>query len=1308
MKKFFTVLIMLVLAALALSAQAEGLESPCFTNVSDRETIEYTDYVSEDFELRWNTVEGADSYDLWALVLDGDPDPGSSSEQGTRIDEGGFHLHAGKQTFELDSWMANRWLKFVVRACGDGACSPATTVYLWLDSQYPEIRIASPADGDVFTAGDEVNLSIQGSRYHHYFYSLTRDGEIVQQDTMEKRLNTDVVLDEPGEYRVYAVATTSKTTVSSGDSSRNGLRDEAETVFTVLPQPKAEPDPQHDDPVLPWDENVEETGWTIGQDENEPAESEPDPQFSEGTDPEWEEPVEETGWTIGQDQSEPDPELEAPDFDEGQFEEPESARVALNVKGISDGGVFTTDDWVTISVSGEYDHFYLQIDRDGAFWQNRTEYGQYEEDFRFDEPGQYQLYVVATDSATVQRDGDSSGNGNRVEKYISFTVKETENQPNPQHDDPVLPWDENVEETGWTIGQDENEPAESEPDPQFSEGTDPEWEEPAEETGWTIGQDQSEPDPKPAEETNTGTTDQPQSQGTDIPASASVSVDKTENLVGETAVISVSATGSRAVLEIRTPEGKTELLPVTGLNLIGAVYPTRYSLTMEGTYYLTVTAYPRTDTDAGAVQAGKRIQVSAPKAAAQIDASKPEFTAGFDYSEKTIPIGESWIPEGTISLSGGTGRLGIVTINSPDAEAVLTENFSDHAFAETKFQDWAAYRIDTAREPWNKTGTYRIRVWAKDDSGQGGTAPLAEMKIIITDARAAVDHSYAGSLYDRRAKEVMASSEYQNASQAEQLVQVARSQVGYKQDGFNTIPQGYAGVYDGTGNGTTQTTYKYTEYGRLIGNRDDWCASFISWCAAQVGISQKIIPFTALAGDFRIKNHYTPLWDSTYTKLQPVVPEIGDIVTFMPYDRVDGYYNAQHPSSHVGIVYDIAADRDGVYKIGIVEGNAGGQVKDSRFLRLDAKNGNGSRVLQGICKPPYDGKKGRAQQQTEKTEPTDAEAEAGTDMQQTAGSSHGPDDIPAIHVNRYDYDLTGTNSSRERMEKLKEIFAEDTFADSRIPEQYRSSVTCWNNWVYFSNWEKYLKNTTSGSGRYSPDRGYTVYRVMFGADGSILRKNDENEKTGLSLIAETKKSNTYSNAEGVKLPENFAYEVVRIGWQNAAGEAFTRYIVTERRTITYYLNGQAATYVTTVSNAECPAAGTNDGTHHSVLNSDYKLSNCTCGFFDGGGQCLGFAKMIFTMAYGKKPSDCTNMLAKGGKNKTVQYGDYVRADGHSYIILEGEADQIVVVNKKNVTKKGVIVFDANRKGGSCAISYTHSNRRIVNNVEKTSWYRFEN
>ena len=147
--------------------------------------------------------------------------------------------------------------------------------------------------------------------------------------------------------------------------------------------------------------------------------------------------------------------------------------------------------------------------------------------------------------------------------------------------------------------------------------------------------------------------------------------------------------------------------------------------------------------------------------------------------------------------------------------------------------------------------------------------------------------------------------------QRDKIMQVAASQVGYKE-------------YSGDNN----------KYGVWYGmNSNPWCAMFVSWCAAQAGISTSIIPkmayvpymvkFFQSRGLYRARGSYTP--------------KKGDIVFF-------------GDSGHVGLVESVSGNN-----VITIEGNtsSGGNVSNGEGVyRRTRPLGSGSWVM-GFGVPAY-------------------------------------------------------------------------------------------------------------------------------------------------------------------------------------------------------------------------------------------------------------------------------------------------------------------------------------------------------------------
>ncbi len=306
-----------------------------------------------------------------------------------------------------------------------------------------------------------------------------------------------------------------------------------------------------------------------------------------------------------------------------------------------------------------------------------------------------------------------------------------------------------------------------------------------------------------------------------------------------------------------------------------------------------------------------------------------------------------------------------------------------------------------------------------------------------------------------------------------------------------------------------------------------------------------------------------------------------------------------------------------------------------------------------------------------------------------------------IFRNRYVYNLTSLTTQRERMEMLMKAFSEDTFNEKSIPEEWKSNTTYWNNWVFFSDWDRYFRQ---GHYDYDASKGYQIIRTMYDKNSKIIRQNKENDFSGTSLVTEATNKDQAKNENGYIFPDGFAYEVINLTWKDRKGNTRSHTIVTELRSITFNMNGKVTTFNTTVSNTRCPTdhkAEKPDETHGSLERDTLYLNQCTCGCYDKSGQCPGFGRMIFAMVNGLDIKEATNVKSLDPSQQVYQYGDYIRCAGHSYIILEGEAE----VSNQSVKGNGIIVFDANRES-NCEINYTLSNRRILDGSFIENWRRY--
>lgn len=147
-------------------------------------------------------------------------------------------------------------------------------------------------------------------------------------------------------------------------------------------------------------------------------------------------------------------------------------------------------------------------------------------------------------------------------------------------------------------------------------------------------------------------------------------------------------------------------------------------------------------------------------------------------------------------------------------------------------------------------------------------------------------------------------------TQREELLAAARAEVGYKEKGNNK-----------------------TKYGAWYGmDGQPWCAMFVSWCAAQAGIGEEIIPKLA----------YVPYIVSFYQrrgrwKLRgQYVPQPGDLIVY-------------GSSSHIGIVEN--SDGKRVYTIEGNTSSGGNNANGDGCYRRTRMLSDG--WIKGYCTPAY-------------------------------------------------------------------------------------------------------------------------------------------------------------------------------------------------------------------------------------------------------------------------------------------------------------------------------------------------------------------
>ncbi len=129
--------------------------------------------------------------------------------------------------------------------------------------------------------------------------------------------------------------------------------------------------------------------------------------------------------------------------------------------------------------------------------------------------------------------------------------------------------------------------------------------------------------------------------------------------------------------------------------------------------------------------------------------SKPSFSGSFKQRTMTVALGDVAAIGARVSVSGGSGYVGVVTINVKDHndDYKLSGNFSSLRQSSVETDDYSNYDIDTNKAPWNQPGTYVLRLWAKDSNGEGGYNALDEMTLVI-EQRSSSRYSSGSTLPD--------------------------------------------------------------------------------------------------------------------------------------------------------------------------------------------------------------------------------------------------------------------------------------------------------------------------------------------------------------------------------------------------------------------------------------------------------------------------------------------------------------------------------------------------------------------------------
>ena len=238
-------------------------------------------------------------------------------------------------------------------------------------------------------------------------------------------------------------------------------------------------------------------------------------------------------------------------------------------------------------------------------------------------------------------------------------------------------------------------------------------------------------------------------------------------------------------------------------------------------------------------------------------------------------------------------------------------------------------------------------------------AALANQSLPITGM--SVSDSYVLGPYYRYLTQAM--RECAGLSPAERYVKIALSQNGYlgSSDRNNLTGNGNGGIY--------------TEYSKHTGCfGDDWCASFVSWCAEAAGIPERVIPRSNGAGKWRSTNVGTfhRIWSEDFTTYVDYKPQVGDLCLYMGYHDVSGckkHYNTWDLTAHVVIVASVNNTRnsDGSWTFTTIERAGGNQVGSNTLTTKTSRGKSGTcqhglntgstyaHVVQGFFHPDWSG-----------------------------------------------------------------------------------------------------------------------------------------------------------------------------------------------------------------------------------------------------------------------------------------------------------------------------------------------------------------
>lgn len=166
------------------------------------------------------------------------------------------------------------------------------------------------------------------------------------------------------------------------------------------------------------------------------------------------------------------------------------------------------------------------------------------------------------------------------------------------------------------------------------------------------------------------------------------------------------------------------------------------------------------------------------------------------------------------------------------------------------------------------------------------------------------------------------------------IVNIALSQVGYQE---STYMDELSGEIVGNVN--------FTEYGNWYDMQDQWCAIFVSWCAALAGISEQVVPKHSYTpnGLYWLKNQWGRAHSRASVASGAYTPKPGDLIYFKSA-------STKNTTNHVGIVTDY---RDGV--VYTVEGNtASPSIFSSGGIVARKSYAITNTYIVYICSPDYE------------------------------------------------------------------------------------------------------------------------------------------------------------------------------------------------------------------------------------------------------------------------------------------------------------------------------------------------------------------